>query len=291
MPNDAPGPGVYEDIPAGDYHAWPYFSNSGGGKILRSAAHFIAYQKQEWNNDTPAQVLGRAIHMAILEPDLFWTVFTKEPELDYEKYANPRSTKVYKEEVRFIAESGLTVLRSEDLDNIDAMKAAVLAHPKLNKVVTATGRAELSIVWDDPETGVRCKGRIDWHTPTYAGGAVLDLKSTDDASPGGFERAIFRWGYHRQGALYLRGAKAVELPSAHYVIGAVEKAAPYGAILYRLMDEAIRLGEKQIDFALARYAQCKKTGEWPCYTTDVVDIGVPKWADSAVERDLEEQTI
>ncbi|MCK5316275.1 MAG: PD-(D/E)XK nuclease-like domain-containing protein [Anaerolineales bacterium] len=288
---EPPGPGVHESIPATEYHSWPYFSNSGAKEVLRSGAHYQAYLKKDWNDDTPAQIIGRAIHMAILEPDDFWKVFTEEPKLDYEKYANPRGTKAYKEEVGFIREKGLRVLTSDDLEHVNEMKVAVLAHPKLNKVITATGRAELSVVWDDPETGVRCKSRIDWHTPTYAGGAVLDLKSTDDASPGAFERAIFRWGYHRQGAFYLRGAREVGLLTARFAIAAVEKPKPHGVILYRLRDEAIRLGEVQLDFALARYKQCHDSGVWPCYTEDVVEIGVPKWADNQVERDLEEQTV
>ena len=284
----APEPGTYPNVPVEEYFAWDAASNSGLGRMLKSPAHYRAYVEEEWA-DTPAQIVGRAAHMAILEPDLFWKTFAKEPECDFEKYANPRATKAYKEEVAFIEDRGLTVLRDTDLESIQAMKAATLGHPKLRKVIQATGQAELSIVWDDPDTGVRCKARLDWHTPTHAGGAILDLKTTDDASPGSFERAVFRWGYHRQGALYLRGAREVGLPVRHFTIGAVEKSPPHGVILYRLEDDAISLGKKQIDFALFRYAECLRTDDWPCYTTDVVDIGVPAWADAAVERDLEEQ--
>ena len=78
------------------------------------------------------------------------------------------------------------------------------------------------------------------------------------------------------------------LPVKHYTIAAIETAPPYGVVLYRLDDEAIRLGEVQVDFALGLYRRCKESGEWPGYTTDVVEIGLPKWADKAIERDLEE---
>lgn len=283
-------PGIYPDVPFAEYAKWPCLSNSAIKHLLRSPAHYKAYLAEEWK-DTPAQVIGRAFHMAILEADKFWDHFAKEPELDYDKYANPRASKAYKEEVRFIEDGGMTVLKDEDVDALQAMKAAVYGHPKLKKVVQSTGQAELSIVWIDEQTGVPCKARIDWHTPTHAGGAVLDLKSTDDASPGSFERAIFRWGYHRQGAFYLRGARAVGLKVRHFVIGAVEKKAPHGTILYRLDDQAIGLGEKQIEFALQRYAWCHQSDEWPCYTDDVVEIGVPPWADAQVERDLEEAVV
>ena len=285
-----PEPGIYPSVPFAEYAKWPAVSNSGLKYILRSPAHYKAAMAETWK-DTPAQILGRAFHMAILEPDIFWKHFAKEPELDTENYAKPRSSKAYKEEIAFIEEKGLTVLKADDVENLNGMKAAVMGHQKLNKVITSTGQAELSILWKDPDTGVMCKGRLDWATDTRAGGAILDLKSTDDASPGSFERAVYRWGYHRQGEFYLRGARILGLPSKHFVIGAVEKSPPFGVVLYRLDDDAIRLGARQIDFALARYAECRRTKSWPCYTDEVVDIGVPKWADAAVERDLEEQTI
>jgi len=284
-----PEPGIYPDVTMADYLVWPYASNSALTRMLRSPAHAKAYV-EEPKPDTPALLFGRAVHVAILEPERFGDLFVSEPELDPER-ANPRATKAYKEAVAALEATGKDVLRAPDKEAITAMKAAALAHPKLRKVIETTGTAELSLVWDDPATGVRCKGRLDWHTPTHAGGAILDLKTTEDASPGVFERTIYRYGYHRQGALYLRAARELDLPSRHYTIAALEKQRPYGVMLYRLLDEAIQLGETQLDFALPRWAECERTGQWPGYTDDVVDIGVPKWADAQVERDLEEVTI
>jgi len=289
-----PEPGIYPDVPMATYLAWDAASNSQLTYILKSPAHFKAYQDTVDSFDTAAFQLGRASHTLLFEPDLFAKEFTPEPDItgpDFASYASPRSTKAYKEQVAILEAGGLTVLKSGDMQDANALKDAVLAHPKAGKVVQSTGQAELSIVWVDPETGVVCKGRFDWHTPTYAGGAVVDLKTTVDASPGAFERAVFKFGYHRKGAHYLRGARVLGIPTAHFVMIAAEKTPPYGVILYRLMDDAVRLGEVQLDFALARYAECQRTGEYPGYTTDVVDIGVPRWADAAVERDLEEQTI
>ena len=288
-----PEPGVYPDVPMADYQKWDAASNSRLRPTLRSGAHLLAYLEAD-DVDTAAFAYGRASHMALFEPDLFAGAFVPEPDVnspELKDYANPRAAKAYKEALALLEASGKTVLKAGELDDVFRARDAVLKHPKAAKIINATGRAELSVVWVDEATGTLCKGRFDWHTPTYAGGAIVDLKTTDDASPGAFERAIFRWGYHRQGAFYLRAARALKIPAVHFTIIAVEKKAPYGVILYRLKDEAIRLGDAQLDFALHRYAECKRTGEYPGYTTDVIDIGVPKWADAAVERDLEEQVI
>lgn len=287
---DAPDPGIYEGVAMADYLAWPCASSSRLGKILRSPAHLQAYLAEDV--DTDAFRVGRASHTLVFEPDLFGEQFAPEPDVTgplFAEYAKPRASSLYRQSIATLTDAGLVVLKGDQWDNVVALKDAVMAHPKAAKVISSTGRAELSVVWIDEATGVKCKARFDWHTPTHAGGAIVDLKTTDDASPGSFERAIFRFGYHRQGALYLRAAKAADLPTAHFTIVAAEKKRPHGVILYRLDDDAISLGNTQLDFALARYAECERTGEWPCYSEDVVDIGVPRWADAQVERDLEEQ--
>lgn len=295
-----PEPGIYEDVPMGDYLAWDAASNTGIGKILKSPAHLVAYREGE-DKDTKDLLIGRAAHTAVFEADKFGDTFYEIPWADPEIFRNkdgseskvPANTAGYKAAKAKLAEANpdKVGLPAEDWKGNKRILEAVLGHSRVAKIIQSTGRAELSVVFIDPATGVLCKIRIDWHTPTTSGGAINDLKTTQDASPGEFERSIFRWGYHRQGALYLRGAKIAGLPVEHFTLTAVEKKKPHGVILYRLLEEAVRLGEVQIDMGLQLYAHCQASGEWPGYTTDVVDIGVPKWADAAVERSLEDVVI
>lgn len=65
-------PGVYEGIPNAEYHGGPGISKSGLDLVHRSPLHFNAVMTAA--NDrtpTPAQDLGTAVHMAILEPSEF----------------------------------------------------------------------------------------------------------------------------------------------------------------------------------------------------------------------------
>lgn len=65
-------PGVYEGISNAEYHGGPGISKSGLDLIHRSPMHFNAVMTAA--NDrtpTPAQDLGTAVHMAILEPSEF----------------------------------------------------------------------------------------------------------------------------------------------------------------------------------------------------------------------------
>ena len=65
-------PGVYEGIPNAEYHGGPGISKSGLDLIHRSPMHYNAVVTAA--NDrtpTPAQEIGTAVHMAILEPEEF----------------------------------------------------------------------------------------------------------------------------------------------------------------------------------------------------------------------------
>ena len=59
------------DMPADVYHAHDSISNTGLKLMMRSPAH---YKYQERKESTRAMVLGSALHMACLEPDIFYIV-------------------------------------------------------------------------------------------------------------------------------------------------------------------------------------------------------------------------
>lgn len=65
-------PGVYEGIPNAEYHGGPGISKSGLDLVHRSPMHYNSVVTAA--NDrtpTPAQEIGTAVHMAILEPEEF----------------------------------------------------------------------------------------------------------------------------------------------------------------------------------------------------------------------------
>ena len=66
------------------------------------------------------------------------------------------------------------------------------------------GQTELSYFWDDLGT-IKGKCRPDWISDD--GSIVVDVKTTTDASPRGFQKSISTWGYHLQLGWYLRGLR------------------------------------------------------------------------------------
>jgi exodeoxyribonuclease VIII len=270
----APGPGVYPDVPMGTYHRWNAVSNSRLTKLDRSPAHLLAYL-QEPPDDTKALAEGRAIHCAVLEPDFFPTRYTAGPDGD-------RRTKAVKEQWdALLGQYGEGyVLKPDRYDACMRIRDTVHAHPAIGTLLRRVYACELSIRWDGATSAgkpVPCKARFDAVT-SFAGGAILDLKSTRDAALRAFERAIFSFGYHRQGAFYLDGAESVGIEAKHYIIIAQEKDVPYAAAAYRLREDALEAGRAELQRLLDRYRECSTTGIWPAYSDDVVDISLPAYA-------------
>lgn len=256
-------------IPDDRYHADAAISSSFVRSLLsRSPAHARA-ALLEPKTETPALVLGRAIHARILEPDSYGERFAVAPKVD-------RRTKAGKEEWQAFTDAHpeAVILTEADGELVSAVAAAVESHP-LASALLSNGKPELSGFWQDPETGVPCRCRFDY---LRQDGIGVDLKTTADASPREFQRSIARYAYHTQAAFYAMGHEVITgeaLTDFAFIV--VEKSAPYAIGLYRIDDEALELGRSQARRALRIIAECQSRDHWPAYSDRVEPIGVPGW--------------
>ncbi|MBK7542908.1 MAG: PD-(D/E)XK nuclease-like domain-containing protein [Candidatus Competibacteraceae bacterium] len=90
--------------------------------------------------------------------------------------------------------------------------------------------------------------------------AAVDIKTTKDASPAGFAKAVANYRYHVQQAHYLAGCAALGLPASDFVFVAVEKAEPYPVACYQLSDAAEGVGYRLWRRDLTAFATCQKGG-------------------------------
>jgi exodeoxyribonuclease VIII len=156
-----------------------------------------------------------------------------------------------------------------------------MAHPIARALLTGKpGKAERSVYWIDEATGELCRCRPDfWREDDI----VVDLKTTEDASPEGFGKSIANWSYDTQDAFYRDGCAAVGKPLRAFVFLAVEKSArvvegqPLGVAVYQLDEAGRDLGRAKYRADLATYAQCKATNKWPCYSDKLETISLPQW--------------
>jgi hypothetical protein len=267
-------PGLYPGVTNDCYQQWNAASAHRLSLLARSPAH-LRWFLDHPEEPTPSLIVGGAFHALCLQPDVFGSQYAVAPECD-------RRTKEGKAtwETFCAAAAGRTVIKEQDADLCTAMMVAVHKHPTAGELLRAPGPVEVSALWwhrlnDDPPMPQLCKLRADKLAPEHS--SIVDLKTTDDASPDGFERSILKYGYHRQAAMYLHGMAALGTPYDHFVFVCVEKDAPHAVGVYRLDDEAVEAGWAECEELLAKYAECCRTNTWPGYPDDVQTISLPDW--------------
>ena len=198
----------------------------------KSPNHLLSYWAKEFKS-TPAMAKGSLIHTLILEPEEFGN-----------RYAvwegARRAGAEYKE---FLKENeGKEILKASEVDEV----VEIINPLKTNKLLTQLKETELLIEWKT--NGLDFKGFIDGVGDDY----LLDIKTTQDASPESFLRDVIKYKYHWQAALYL---EAVKTTQDFYII-AVETSAPYNNQTYKISKELIKKATQEIEQA------CEDFKEW-----------------------------
>lgn len=262
--------GLLPGIPEADYHSDPALSQSGAKLLLRSPALY------RYRRDNPERRdsfdFGHAAHAKVLGVGLEVVVVN----------ADDWRTKAAREAKEAAHAEGRTPLLARDMAKVDAMAAAIEAHPGARAILRRDGQAELSLWWDEQAADgstVRCRGRVDWLTATNSGDPIaVDYKSTVDASPAAFRKAVVNYGYDLQDAAYRRGLEAVTGDRPGFVLIAQEKEPPYLVGLYTLTPDYHARGEREWLRAVDLYAVCSQRDEWPGYAPDVIELDPPAWA-------------
>lgn len=275
-------PCIVDGMPDEVYHADPV----PGGSLSHSIAKTIigacpAKAKQEIDFGRPpknhydvghgyhAKVLG--IGMPILVIDALDYKGKAAQEARKEAYATDRIP-----------------LLSHEIETVDAMVAALHKSPAGDLFRPDRGSAELSGFWIDEEFGVWRRFRVDWTTRTADGRlALIDLKSTANAHPDAIARHADDFSYYTQDPYYRQGAEALDLDEGRgtvFLFVYQEKDAPHVVTVAEMDEEAVEWGKVCMRKAVQIYAQCRETGEWPAYASDVISVGLPRYTQTRLTQ-------
>lgn len=263
-------PGIYADIPLAEYHADEGISASGVNLLLdcpRRYYHRYIARSQPESRISEALTIGSAVHLFALEPEKFDSAYIVQ------RHSIDRRTKEGKAQyAEFLSEAkGRTVLSLEDFERISGMADSLMEHQVFKRF--PEGLVEQSVYWDWESWGtskIRFRSRPDYFTDEI----IIDIKTT--ASLKGFDRSVFRWGYHRQAAMQLDGLNNFDARKRMYVLAVVEKEPPYLTNCYTLDDPAIDKGRSDYLKAAEIYLDCCEFDSWPGYSNNVQLITLPE---------------
>lgn len=250
-----------------EYHARSEVNKSRLDEIAKSPAHYKAKFIDNLipTSRTPALVLGSAYHKLQTEADDFFEDYCITPQIN-------KRTKAGKEEwAAFEKENeGKELITEDQYSQIEKMVDAVNSHPSASKLMGLKGEAEKTIFWKDYQTGLKCKCRPDWLCKKD--GLIIDLKTTEDASPEAFSRSINKFRYHVQAAFYTRGCELED-----FVFVVVEKTPPHAVVCYKASSDMIAAGNRVADSNLDLLAKCQKSNRWPSYADTIINTDLPRW--------------
>jgi len=154
--------------------------------------------------------------------------------------------------------AGTFLVKADEMLLLRQIERAIEAHEKA-RVILREGQHEINVRWQDEETGIWCRCRID---AAHPGWLLGDLKSAARIGPKPFIDAILRYGYHRQAAWYQDGWQAYSGERLPFVFVPVTKEQPFQAAAYEIFQRFIEIGRRQNRRALWRLKECHQTGQW-----------------------------
>lgn len=256
--------GIYDNMPFDEYLAIEALNNSSMLSARKSPRHFKCRRVSEIAKHFS---LGSFVHCGVLEPSAVRERYAAVPDYHLHEQnttatgsrSKSRSTKY----VRDLTEKFSAMNAGKEIiprdwfatllsvsENIAACEAA---RDKLSVDMT-----EVSIVWVDEATGIKCKGRIDAVSP---GDFFADLKTTVDISK--FCDSIARYSYCTQMAHYQSGWRAITGDLLTPWIVAVEKERPFCVQSAPVCADSVAFGELERRKLLSIISDCRKSNEWP----------------------------
>ena len=268
--------GIIPGISIEDYHSGPGVSKSQLDQFAKSPAHYLASLTTP-RKETDAMKIGSLFHTMVLEPEK--SNFVVGPDVN----KNTKEWRAFKADAEA---SGQTIIDQATLDMLNGMVASVRAHPAANALLSGPGIAEGSCFWHDERSGELCRCRPDKYRQDL--GIIVDLKSTEDASPKEFARSIANYRYHMQSAYYQDG---VEMATGDFIKGfvfvACEKKPPYCTAVYQLDMQGVEAGRITYQRLLLDLADCKASGKFPGYSERIETISLPAWTAKEIFNDYE----
>lgn len=265
-------PGIHLNIPFDEYLKDPAISNSLMKMGRKSMRHIKWAMDNPDRDDTPSgpQKIGSFLHCVFLEPDKLESRYATTSDGPWNK--NP-----WKAEKDAIEERGLIPIKQADWSDALTLHDLCYEDEEFRAFMEAPGENEVTLIWIDPLTELRCKGRVDRLIQCENLTILLDFKSMTTANDFACSRADAEWDYPQQASHYERGANVLGLPDPLFVIAAIEKEPPGGLNLHHLPLQCRSIADMRNQEMLMRIRDCMASGKWPSYTSGLKEIDVPPW--------------
>lgn len=239
-----------------EYHNTKFghiYSSSDLKVFYRKSGLHYEKSKLEKKIETDAMALGTAFHAMALEPDAFDEEYVIIPnfeptEIDKKtgkvkpKTRGWKNTNDYKDQLKAFQKknAGRKILTQEQLQQLNLMHES-LRNSAMYRQYFCDAKGHNEATYIEGNFKVRCDRICEINGKT----TILDIKTTDDASPDAFKKKVHNLDYDLSAAMYLDIAQGDE-----FIWVVVEREAPYSCCWYRMSDYFHHKGMQKMDIAL-----------------------------------------
>lgn len=222
------------------------------------------YRETHPRPDTASLSMGRAVHLAVLEPGRFDAACAVKPD-DHDGRTKEGKAWSKAQEGRHVVDR--VVLQCRD---------SVLTHPEAMRLLEGCA-VEQTIQWTDADTGAPCKARLDAVRRDWC----IDLKTTSSLK--WFHRDADKYLYHGQAAWYLDAAIQAGLADedASFYLIAVSTSEDDGfeTSILRIAQDHIDAGRRVYRTYLDLWSECKENNIWPRLFPAITVLGLGDYAE------------
>lgn len=232
-------------------------SPSSGKAFRKSPQHYLEYLQTPYV-PTPAVILGKAVDVAILEPEKFEDQFFLLPDINLRTNAG-------KEEKAQLIElnQGKTLITVDQYDTAMFCAKSAWQNKTARYYLDRLVKTQLKLSWKDPASEFKNVGYVDGASdPNDQDFFYLELKSAADASTNKFIRDAQNFDYIMQPGGYTLGAKysRFEFPDIVYLV--VETKSPYPVNVLRCDSKYIEKAQNEYLNTLLAIKYCINNDLW-----------------------------
>lgn len=257
------------------------------------------YNFNKPSEDKPAFRIGRAVHSFLEhknnQPDNMRTCpvelckqyvseeYPGEHDKEVKKIVKELkdNAKIRKEKM---LKDGAELFKPSELTNISNMSNAIWTDPIMNDMLVSDSLLRECTIQVD-----MLKGMFDVIDPDNA--TIIDYKTTKHSDPRKIQADAYNYGYHLQAYHYSLLAERHFGHPFDFAFAFVCTAAPHETFLYICSQEFIDAGKKVWDISMERLAEFgdKVYSDLPGYSTEVLELDIPEWAEEEInDNDLED---
>lgn len=241
---------IIRGLPEREYRARSEKSQSDFKHFLEPTPAHAKHAMDKEHEDTDSMLNGTCLHALILEDKKVYEVGTGTTQ------KNPKQP-----------ENGI-LLSPHNAKIVEGMAAGIRRNKGAMLLLESSVDREISLFWDG------MKARLDGVCPL----GPLDIKSTKGADLWAFSKSLHDYGYHIQGAHYLEGAALAGFPADDFYIIAAENFAPFECAVYKIGHRSLEVGARELARLKELYFECARTGVYPGYSEEPVEINIPAYA-------------